>query len=49
MQISSMGGSSLDEQIILNENTPKIYSFLCKSTENRRTKFGGHCWLEERS
>jgi hypothetical protein len=30
----------------LNKSSPGIYSFLCKSSENRRTKFGGHSWLE---
>jgi hypothetical protein len=28
-----------DENLILNESTPGMYSFLCKSTENSKNKF----------
>jgi hypothetical protein len=34
----TLGWVDFDEKIILNKSTPGIYSFLCKSTENRRKK-----------
>jgi hypothetical protein len=33
------GGSILDEKLILNESTPGMHLFVCKSTENGRQIF----------
>jgi hypothetical protein len=35
----TLGWVDFDEKIIFNKSAPGIYSFLCKSSENRRKKF----------
>jgi hypothetical protein len=44
----TVGWVDFDQQIILDKSTPGIYSFLCKSTDNRRNKFWSHYWLAKR-